>query len=95
MPFREAFDAAPRLTDRNLLFVGLDIRGQIRFTRVETGAAAIVSAQFDRVPSSDPRIVANTRADMRGLATALAVSSGRRLLQTKDRPTSGCGRISG
>ena len=36
---------------RNLLFFGVDIAGQLRFTRVDTDAAATVSAQLDRVPA--------------------------------------------
>lgn len=54
---------------RNLLFFGVDIPGQIRFTRVDTGAAAIVSARLDRVPS-DPRIVALMPRCVAGSATA-------------------------
>ena len=54
---------------RNLLFFGVDIPGQIRFTRVDTGAVAIVSARLDRVPS-DPRIVALMPRCVAGTATA-------------------------
>jgi len=50
---------------RNLLFFGVDVPGQIHFTRVDTGAAAIVSARLDHVPSDPhaalmPRCVAGT-----------------------------------
>ena len=54
---------------RSLLFFGVDIPGQIRFTPVDTGAAAIVSARLDRVPS-DPRIVALMPRCVAGTATA-------------------------
>lgn len=54
---------------RNLLFFGVDIPGQIRFTRVDTGAAAHVSARLDRVPS-DPRMVALMPRCIAGIATA-------------------------
>lgn len=42
---------------RNLLFFGVDLRGQLRFTRVDSGAAVSVSARLDRVPP-DPRMAA-------------------------------------
>ena len=54
---------------RDLLFFGVDIQGQIRFTRVDTGDAAIVSARLDRVPP-DPRIVALMPRCIAGAATA-------------------------
>jgi hypothetical protein len=54
---------------RNLLFFGVDIPGQMRFTRVDTDAAAIVSPRLDRVPS-DPRIVALMPRCIAGTATA-------------------------
>ena len=38
---------------RNLGTIG--IAGQLRFTRADSGAEAVVSAQLDRVPS-DPRV---------------------------------------
>ena len=44
-----------RFDRRNLLLFGVGIPGQLRFTRIDTGAAAIVSARIDRVPS-DPRV---------------------------------------
>lgn len=40
---------------RNLLFFHADIQGQVRFTRVDTGASVTVSARLDRVPG-DPRM---------------------------------------
>ena len=54
---------------RSLLSFGIDIPGQIRFTRVDTGAAAVVSARLDRVPS-DPRIVGLMPRCVAGTATA-------------------------
>jgi hypothetical protein len=46
---------AGKFDRRGLLFFGVAIPGQIRFTRVDTGAAVTVSARLDRVPA-DPRI---------------------------------------
>lgn len=54
---------------RGLLFSGVDIPGQIRFTRVDTGAAVNVSARLDRVPF-DPRIVSLMPRCIGGTATA-------------------------
>lgn len=54
---------------RDLLSFGVDIQGQIRFTRVDTGGAAVVSARLDRVPP-DPRIVALMPRCIAGSATA-------------------------
>ncbi len=54
---------------RNLLFFGADIPGQLRFTRVDTSAAAVVSARLDHVPS-DPRIVSLMPRCVAGTATA-------------------------
>jgi hypothetical protein len=44
-----------RFDRRGLLFFGVDIPGQIRFMRIDTGAAITVSARLDRVPA-DPRV---------------------------------------
>ena len=54
---------------RGLLFFGADIPGQIRYTRVDTGAAVTVSARLDRVPS-DPRIASLLPRCVAGNATA-------------------------
>lgn len=54
---------------RDLLSFCVDIQGQIRFTRVDTGDAAVVSARLDRVPP-DPRIVALMPRCIAGSATA-------------------------
>ena len=69
---------------RNLLFFGVDIPGQIRFTRVDTGAAAIVSARLDRVPS-DPRIVALMPRCVTGTATADEATQFQSLWQDRVR----------
>jgi hypothetical protein len=58
-----------RFDRRGLLFFGVDIAGQIRFTRVDTGTAVTVSARLDRVPS-DPRIVSLMPRCIAGAATA-------------------------
>ena len=58
-----------RFDRRNLLFFGVDIPGQIRFTRVDTGATAAASARLDGVPA-DPRIVALMPRCVAGTATA-------------------------
>lgn len=44
-----------RFDRRRLLFFSVDLSGQIRFTRADTGAAVTVTAWLDRVPA-DPRI---------------------------------------
>ena len=54
---------------RNLLFFGVDIQGELRFTRTDTGAAVIVSARLDRVPA-DPRMVPLLQRCLAGAATA-------------------------
>jgi hypothetical protein len=43
-----------RFDRRGLLFFGIDIPGQVRFSRVGTGAAVTASARLERV-ASDPR----------------------------------------
>ena len=54
---------------RGLLFFGVDIPGQIRFTRADTGATVTVYARLDRVPS-DPRIILLLPRCVAGTATA-------------------------
>lgn len=58
-----------RFDRRGLLFFGVDVPGQIRFTRVDTGAAVVVSARLDRVPS-DPRLALLLPRCLNGHATA-------------------------
>jgi hypothetical protein len=60
---------AGRFDRRGLLFFGVEIPGQIRFTRLDSGASAIVSARLDRVPS-DPRMAALMPRCVAGTATA-------------------------
>ena len=69
---------------RGLLFFGVDIPGQIRFTRVDTGAAALVSARLDRVPS-DPRMVALMPRCIAGIATADEAALFQSLWQSRVR----------
>jgi formylmethanofuran dehydrogenase subunit E len=69
---------------RNLLFFGVDIPGQMRFTRVDTGAAASVSPRVDRVPS-DPRIAALMPRCIAGTATADEVALFQSLWQGRVR----------
>ena len=57
-----------RFDRRNLLFFGVDIPGQLRFTRTDTGAAVTVSARLDRVPA-DPRMVPLLQRCLAGAAT--------------------------
>lgn len=54
---------------RTLLLFGVDLPGQLRYTRMDTGAAVTVSARLDRVPS-DPRIALLLSKGLRGTATA-------------------------
>lgn len=53
---------------RKLLFFGADIPGQLRCTRMDTGAAVTVSARLDRIPS-DPRLTLLLPKCLRGTAT--------------------------
>jgi len=53
---------------RGLLDFGVDIPGQIGFTRVDTGAGVNVSARLERVPA-DSRIVALLPRCVAGTAT--------------------------
>lgn len=53
---------------RNLLFFGIDIPGQLRFTRTDTGAAVTVSARLDRIPA-DPSTMPLLQACLAGTAT--------------------------
>ena len=60
---------AGRFDRRGLLFFDADIPGEIRFTRVDTGAAVTASARLERVPS-DPRILSLMPRCIHGTATA-------------------------
>jgi hypothetical protein len=59
---------AGRFDRRGLLSFTADIPGQIRFTRIGTGAAAIVSARLERVPG-DRRIASLLPLCVAGTAT--------------------------
>ena len=67
---------------RTLLFFGVDLPGQLRCTRVDTGAAATVSARLDRVPS-DPRIALLLPKCLRGIATTAEVALFQSLWQAR------------
>jgi hypothetical protein len=54
---------------RNLLFFGIDIPGQLGFTRTDTGAAVTVFARLDRVPA-DPRMFPLLQSCIAGTSTA-------------------------
>jgi len=53
---------------RNLLFFGIAIPGQLRFTRVDTGAVANVTARLDRIPP-DPRVALLLPKCLNGVAS--------------------------
>lgn len=53
---------------RKRLLFGADIPGQLRCTRMDTGAAVTVSARLDRIPS-DPRVALLLPKCLRGTAT--------------------------
>ncbi|HEX6974796.1 MAG TPA: hypothetical protein VF147_10360 [Vicinamibacterales bacterium] len=57
-----------RFDRRQLLFFGVDVPGQLRFTRTDTRAAATVSARLDGVPA-DPRMVPLLQRCLTGAAT--------------------------
>ena len=58
-----------RFDRRQLLHFGVDIAGQIRFTRTDTDRAVNVSARLERVPA-DPRTAALMSRCIHGNATA-------------------------
>ena len=58
-----------RFDRRGLLFFGAEIPGQMRFTRVDTAASAVVSARLDRLPA-DPRVAELLPRSLDGAATA-------------------------
>jgi formylmethanofuran dehydrogenase subunit E len=69
---------------RNLLFFGADILGQLRFTRVDTGAAVTVSVRLDLVPA-DPRMIPLLQRCLTGAATADETKCFRSLWQGRVR----------
>jgi formylmethanofuran dehydrogenase subunit E len=69
---------------RDLLFFGVGIAGQLRYTRVDTGAAATVSARLDRVPA-DPRMALLLQRCLAATATADEVALFQSLWQGRVR----------
>jgi hypothetical protein len=69
---------------RGLLFFGVDIPGQIRFTRVDSAAAATVSARLDRLPG-DPRLAPLMSRCLNGSAAAEETALFRSLWQDRVR----------
>jgi len=69
---------------RGLLFFGVDIPGQIRFTRLDTGAAVVVSTRLDRVPA-DPRVASLISRCAAGAATADEAAQFQALWQDRVR----------
>jgi len=57
-----------RFDRRGLLAYGMDLRDQLRFTRVDSGAGVTVSARLENV-DSDPRVSPLLAQCMRGLAS--------------------------
>ncbi|MEO8506897.1 MAG: hypothetical protein ABI593_04635 [Betaproteobacteria bacterium] len=58
-----------RFDRRNLLYFGVDLPGELRFTRTDTGAAVTVSARLDRV-AADARMFPLLKHCISGAATA-------------------------
>ncbi len=75
---------AGRFDRRGLLFFGVDIQGEIRFTRVDTGVAATAFAKLDRVPA-DPRIGSLMPVCIAGTATAYEMAVFQSLWQDRVR----------
>jgi hypothetical protein len=73
-----------RFDRRNLLVFGAPIDGEMRFTRVDTGAGATVYANLERVPS-DPRIGMLIRGCITGTATAAELALFGSLWQSRVR----------
>jgi hypothetical protein len=73
-----------RFDRRNLLLFGVDIPGQLRFTRVDTGANVTVSARLDRVPA-DPRVARLLPRCVAGTATSDEAALFRSLWQDRVR----------
>ena len=73
-----------RFDRRGLLFFGVDIPAQLRFTRTDTGAAVSVSARLERVPA-DPRIPLLLPRCLAGAATAAEATLFQSLWQDRVR----------
>ncbi len=59
-----------RFDRRRLLAYGEPIEGQIRFTRLDTGAAVVVAAKLDKIPA-DPRLSDLLKRSLGGDAAAM------------------------
>ncbi|HRF74647.1 MAG TPA: hypothetical protein PL117_17920 [Accumulibacter sp.] len=75
---------AGRFDRRCLLSFGADIPGQLRFTRQDTGTAAIVSARLERLPG-DARIASLMPRCVAGTATAGQTAQFQSLWQDRVR----------
>jgi hypothetical protein len=73
-----------RFDRRRLLAFGVELPGQIRFTRLDTGAAVIVSARLDRVPG-DARMPGLIPRSLAGIATSDDEALFRTLWQARVR----------
>ncbi len=69
---------------RNLLFFGVDITAQLRFTRVDSGAAVTVSTRLDRVPA-DARVAQLLPKLLNGVASTEETAVFQRLWQGRVR----------
>lgn len=73
-----------RFDRRNLLFFGVDLPGQMRLTRTDTGATVNASARLERVPS-DPRIPLLLSRCLAGAATPAEMTLFQSLWQDRVR----------
>jgi hypothetical protein len=69
---------------RGLLFFGVDVTGEIRFARVDTGVAVTVSTRLDRLPA-DPRMAPLMARCITGAATDTESTLFRSLWQDRVR----------
>ncbi len=75
---------AGRFDRRNLLFFNAEVGGEIRFTRLDSGAAVDVAARLERVPA-DPRLGELMPACVAGRADAATQREFGRLWQSRVR----------
>lgn len=73
-----------RFDRRGLLFFGVDLAGQIRFTRMDTQQSVIVSASLDRV-AGDPRMRLLMPRCLTGSASAEEIASFHTIWQDRVR----------
>jgi len=67
---------------RGLLFFDVDIAGDLRFTRTDTGASVVTSVQLDRIPF-DPQMRALMQRALAGTATPDEAATFRSLWQRR------------